>query len=368
LAAFLAVFVQSLSAQAVRALPAHANLADGQHSMDMPFGRAGFRTQILVDSTAVASSGAVLTGVRFRADRWSIPAFPATVPNVTVSVSHSTVAVASMATQFAGNVTGAATVVFQGSVTLPGHFANQAGPFGWDIVVPFSAPYPFTSAQGNLLIDIVGNNAAYQWPPVCWLDAMQGGGTGLPFGVQGSTSVDRPLLEVATSGSGSGLQPRRVAPGFALDFRSWMFFSTPPGYLALGVSVPSTPVSLAAMGAPGNTLYIDPLVTFPHTWIGPTPHGAWSTHSLAVPANPLLIGVMLYGQSVMLDPAANALGLGLSNAVEVRLGDPAEVLPMRQISEADPLASGGWFQDFNQTGIGPPEYGAVPILLEGVFF
>jgi len=64
--------VAGVAAQS-RPVPAHADLADGQHFAGLPFGAPGFRTQILVDAAAVAPTGVVVLGLRFRADRSSAP-------------------------------------------------------------------------------------------------------------------------------------------------------------------------------------------------------------------------------------------------------------------------------------------------------
>lgn len=359
--AVVAALAATAAAQTTKSLPAHADLGDGHHAAAMPFGVPGFRTQLLLDGTALGPSGAVLTGLRLRADRGAAPQPAVTVPNVTVLVSHTSTFVGNLSGTFAGNVTGPTTTVFQGSITLPATTPGFAGPTSWDIAIPFAAPFVFTTAQGNLLVDIVANNAAQQ-PPVYWLDATQGGGSATSYGTPGDDpNFDTMNLLVAT---GNSLEPRLLSPGHAIDFTSTRSFTSPPGVLALGVAGLPVPLDLGPFGAPTNALYIDPLVLAPHAWTTSF-IGRYSTFTLGVPADPLLIGERVYGQSVIFDASANALGLVVSNAVEMRLGDQAEALPLQQLDADDPAAATGTLLDF---GFGQPERGAVAILLEGVFF
>jgi hypothetical protein len=357
----LAALAPALAAQSAKVLPEHANAVDGHHSVAMPFGVLGFRTQLLLDATAVGPNGAVITGVRFRADRTSLPAISAMVPNVTIEASHTSAVVGTMSSQFAANVTSPVSNVFTGTVMLPNHTDGYAGPLGWDIVIQFSAPFTFTAVQGNLLLDIVGNNVS-GGQPAYWLDAVQGGGSATRYGASGDDpSFDQINLIAAT---GNGIEPRLLTPGHVIDFTSTLSFTNPPGVLALGLVGLPVPFDLGLIGAPTNSLYIDPLVLSAHSWQSSF-IGRYSTFSLAVPNDPLLVGTLLYGQSVLFEPAANALGLITSHAVEVRIGEQGEILPMQQLDANDPAATTGTLVDF---GFGQPEYGAAAILLEGVFF
>ena len=173
-----------LVAQTTRPVPSNAELVDGHHAVELPFGTPGFRTQLLIDATAVATTNAFVTGIRFRADRTSLPLAPVLVPNVTVTMSHTSVAIGNLGPVFAGNVTGPTTIVFQGSVSLPTHATAAAGPLPWDIQLVFPTAYAFTTAQGNLLIDIVGNNPVGGTPQY-YLDGMQAGGSATAFGRPG---------------------------------------------------------------------------------------------------------------------------------------------------------------------------------------
>jgi hypothetical protein len=351
----------SAAAQAVQPVPAHADQADGHHSVGLPFGAPGFRTQFLVAAGAIAPTGAALTGLRFRADRTSLPLAGGSVPNVTVALSQTTNFVGNMNAQFALNVTGPQTTVFTGTVALPAHSDGFAGPAAWDIVIPFASTYTVLGAQGSLLIDIVGNNAPGGFPSY-WLDAMQGGGAATSFGRSGDDpSFDNLRLIAAT---GNSLSPRLLSPGHGIDYISNLTFTSPPGVLVLGLVGFSVPLDLGLVGAPTNSLYLSPLVLATHSW-QQSFIGWYSTTTLAVPNDPLLFGTLVYAQSATFVPAANPLGLITSNAIETRIGDQYEQFPMQQLDASDAAAPTGVFVDF---GFSQPDFGAAAILLEGVFF
>jgi hypothetical protein len=361
LAAAIAAISVPAVAQTFRTLPVYADVVDGHQSLGLPFGKPGFRSQILVSGVQLAATGASLNGIRFRADRWLAPPTIGTqVPNVTVRLSHTSVVALSSA--FAANVTGPASTVFQGTVSLPAQGIGNAGPLPWNIVIPFSQPFAFTTTAGNLLVDIVGNNSA-AGSPNYFLDAGEAGGAATQFGVSGDhPSFDNLLLFVAT---GNDLIARQLSPGHTIDFISSLFFTTAPGVLALGTTPQPVPIDLTPIGAPTNFLYLDPLLFVPHTWT-PSPIGSHATFALVVPNNPAFVGATIYGQSAILVPNANPLGVITSHAVETRLGDEFEVFPMQQVDAPDPNAANGTLVGFGSAT--PPERGAVTIRFDGTFF
>jgi hypothetical protein len=354
----------ALTAQQQLTLPLHADVVDGHHSLGQPFGTPGFRTQILVDGIAIAPTGAVLNSIAFRTDRPSAPLAPQQIQNVTVELSHTSAFVTGMSNQFSMNVTGATTVVFQGTVNLPGSSVGFAGPQPWDIVINFTTPFSYFNGLGNLLIDIKGNNPAGGFPNH-FLDAVQGGGAATQFGTSGDNPTFDTLRLGAFTNGGNSTEARRYAPGHPIDFTSMLSFTQPPGVVALGIAPQPLPIDLGLIGAPTNFLYIDPIVLAPHAWTGSF-IGYYSAYTLLVPGVPSLVGVTLYGQSAILEPSANALGLVLSNAVEVRVGDQFEQLPLQQLDAADPTAPTGTLVDFSFSPA--PDYGSVPIRLDGIFF
>jgi hypothetical protein len=343
-----------LSAQSSLVLPAQAAAVDGHQMTGVTLGMVAFRTQLLVDAAAIGPNGAFLNGIRLRGDRGSAPLAAVTVPNVTVTVSHT--AVGSLTSTFVNHVTGATTTVFQGAVTLPAHAGAHAGPLPFDIVLPFVQPYTFLGAQGNLLIEIVGNNPPCFGicNPVYWLDSPCAGGSSTSFGRSGMlANGDAPILYARSGGT---QDPLLLTIGNTIDFTTSLWMAPQPGLLALGLAPLPGPLDLTPLGAAGNTLWIDPIATVPHNWV--TVFGYESSVSLAVPNQAALIGTVVFAQSALLDPAANALGLVLSAALEARIGDSAEVLPVQMLEAADPLATDG--------GVMPGC--SLAVRLDGLFF
>lgn len=363
LLAVAAALASGLTAQTAVAVPAHAEITESHQSLGLPFGAPGFRTQLLVDPAAIAPSGAFLTGIRFRADRLSLPLGATSVPNVTVSLSHSTQTLPGVSGIFANNVTGTPTVVFQGTVNLPGYTGGNAGAMPWDIDVQFATPFLYSAAQGQLLIDIVGNNAGGALPSY-WLDAAEPGGSATSFGRAGDIATfDNLNLLVAT---GWDLIPRQITGGNFVEFVTTMSFASPPGVFAIGTTALPTPLDLTPLGAPNNELYLFPEVIVPLAWTQSF-IGWFATVTLPVPNDPTLVGALLYGQSAIFEPTSNQLGLVFSNAVEVRIGDQLEPSLVRQIDAADPAATNGSIVDFD-FGFGSPRFGHAAFRLEGTFF
>jgi hypothetical protein len=343
-------------------VPAKADAVDSHQSVGQPFGTPGFRTQILIDAAAIAPNGAALTGMRFRADRSSVPLTAGSVPNVTVQLSHTSVLVGGLVDTFANNVTSTATTVFQGTVTLPAQTNGLAGPLPFDIVIPFAQPFPYTTGLGNLLVEITGNNAPGGFPSY-WLDASQAGGSATRFGKNGDNpTFDSLNLIVAT---GNTLEARFLIPGHVIEYTSTLSFTQPPGVLALGTTAFSSPIDLGPFGAPTNELHFDPILLVTHSW-QQSFIGWFSTFSVTPPGLTSLIGATIYGQSLILEASANPLGIVLSHAVETCLGDPNEAFPMQQVDANGPTALTGTIVDFGFAL--QHEYGAVPVRLEGAFF
>jgi hypothetical protein len=327
----------------------------------MPFGIPGFRTQIVIDGSAVAPAGAVLTGIQFRGDRPSLPLAAATVPNVTIALSHTNLAAGQLGTTFQGNVNGTPTVVFLGTVTLPAIGAANAGPLPANVDIQFPVPFPYSVAQGNLLLDIRGDNAP-GGTPAWYLDAAQAGGSSTPFGTSGNQASGDSLRLIASTGN--SLEPRLLVPGNFVDLTATMSFTSPPGLLLLGVQAFAVPLDLRPFGAPTHSVYVDPLAYVPLSW-SQSFIGWFATVRVAVPNLPMFVDQLLFAQAGVFDATANAAGVATSHALETRIGDGLLAFPMQQLDATDPAAATGTLLDF---GWSAPEYGAAVVRLEGVFF
>lgn len=353
---FVAAVATVAPAQSAVVVPGSAAVSEGYSLDGITGGSFAFRTQILVDAAALAANGATLTSLRLRADRTVGAQAGIGVPNVTVRIGPSAVAVGGMSSTYANNVTAPMTTVFQGTLNLPPQGAETFGPRDFDIDVPFQQPFAFQTTQGNLLIELIGNN-----PPcfgICnpfyWLDVVCVGGTTSSLGSAGTMANGDVPFATVTSGGGS--DPMALTIGNTLDFVTSLALSAPPAVSAFAIAPLPGPIDLALLGAPGNTLWVDPAIVVPLTWT--TGLGSRATVSLAVPNLPSLVGVTLWHQTAVLDPAANALGIVLSNATETRIGDGAEPTFVQMCEGGDPTSTDGFVLD----GC------ALALRLEGTFF
>lgn len=340
---FVAVAAATLRGQSAVVLPAAAANAEGISLDGGSFGSIAFRTQIVVDAAAIAPGGAFLTGIRFRADRTVGPQAAATVPNVTVAIGPTSVAVGAMSSTYANNVSVPTTMVFQGTLNLPAQGADHFGPRSFDVDVPFNQTFLYVAGQGNLLIDIVGNNQPCfgLCNPVYWLDVAGVGGTTSSLGLAGvMANGDVPFASVLANG---GTDPLQLTIGNTFEFVTTLAWSAPPAVSVFATTPLAGPVDLTPLGAPGNTLWVDPAVMVPLSWS--TGFGSRAVVPLTVPSLPSLIGVSLWHQSAVLDPAANALGIVTSNATETRVGDGAEIPVMQMCEGGDPAATDGFVAD-----------------------
>lgn len=356
-----------LPAQAAVDVPAHAAITECNEILALPFGFAAFRTQMVVDPLAISPSGAVLTGLRFRVDRYALPRAASILPGVTVRLSHTSQTLASVSTTFATNVTAQPVVVYQGPLFLPGYTDRVAGALPWDIHIPFSGPFQYAAYQGRLLIDIEGTGVIPPGPggptPTCFVDAAEPGGSATWFGEMGvSASFGQINLTATTQGD---LEPLRISPGNPIAFVSRTGFTPRPAWLALGLAALPAPIDLTPIGAPANTAYIAADVLLPLAWT-PTFMGHEATVTLTLPNNAALIDTLLYGQSLVLDAGANQLGVQLSRAVEVRVGDATEVAYVRQVDAVGSGAATGGI--VNLGSFAQPRFAAAAFRLEGVFF
>jgi hypothetical protein len=367
--ALLCATLPAVSAQTSVTIPSRYDTAPGNSTLRLPFGLPGFRTQLLVDAAAIAPNGAQLTHLRLRTNRGATAA--AIVPNVTITLSHTLQSLAGVSPVFANNQTTSGTVVFRGTIVRPGYTDGGLAARAWDVVVPFAAPFVFDRTQGNLLIDIRADN---QNPPTIgpenWLDAAEPGGSAVSFGESGQlASFDSVALTVggASLAIGQSVAPLELTIGRTVEFVTETFHSPLPGVLGLSLAPLPQPIDLAAIGAPGNTMYVVPDVFVPLTWATSLFGSEEARVGLVVPNSTGLIGALVYGQSAVLEPGSNALGVVTTNAAELHIGAANEVARVRQIDAYESTAAVGAIVDVAEPGQAP-RFTAAVFRLDGVFF
>ncbi len=113
------------------------------------------RLQEIYNAALMPDGPVTITEMRFRPSAHYGAAFTATISNINIRLSTTTVMPVAISSTFAANVGTNETVVFDGELTLASAFTGPAsGPKDFDIVIPFATPFSYDPSQGNLLVDI----------------------------------------------------------------------------------------------------------------------------------------------------------------------------------------------------------------------
>jgi hypothetical protein len=101
-------------------------------------------------------------------------------------------------------------------------------------------------------------------------------------------------------------------------------------------------LDLGPFGAPGCSLYLEPLVMAPIT-LAPQPGGlGHASLAVAVPFDTRLQNLSYYSQWLLHDPGHNSLGLTFSNGVQTTIGPwKRPLLGFSWIESTDPAAQAG---------------------------
>jgi hypothetical protein len=327
------------SAQSNRAVPSIYASVEGNDLASYPFGRTGFRMQQCVAGSAIANTTAILSAVSYRADNDNSTSKPALVlTTLQVAVGATSMSPASMSTTFGANITGTMTQVYNGALALPAYTSTSGGVAPW-IPITFSAPFPYTVASGNLLIDMtvpVSPSASSGYT----IDSALPGGTYSTFGTPGPLSK-ADFVSISISGNGTQGRFSGIVPGGSLTMIVQSQFFSWSGALFLGAAKQASPVDLSVIGAPGNFLYIQPLVSLPIT-LTSSISGFRATLPLSIPGGPVT-GGQLMSQAAVIDPPVNSLGLMTTSANVITIGDPLPH-PVQQLQSSDSAALTGAFQ------------------------
>lgn len=318
-------------------LPRVAALDEGNDLASRLFSRTAFHVQQIVEGTAIAPNAAVITSVGYRLDNDnSLGGVAYAFPNVTITLASTTVAPSTMTTTFANNVTGASTVVYTGPVNAPA-YASTPGGIDTFFPLPISA-YPFSVGTNHLVIDILATDpapASLNRTP----DGALPGGVARVIGQSGTTSnpLDRLQLLVAGNGPTQGRFSGMVPGGsFVLFVQAATAYQ---GLLILGPDLP-VPIDLGTLGAPNNSVYVNPAISIPFAMTSGV-GGFRASWTLQPPPGSAL--TQISAQGFVIDVAANALGIVATNARRMIIGDPLPH-PVNQLNANDPAAATGTLQ------------------------
>lgn len=202
----------------------------------------------------------------------------------------------------------------------------------FDFVLPLPVPFDLDPAHGHplLMFEVLANSAGSAALPIRFDAAPAGASaTGRVLQYAGTTTVLTANTRLVTAfvGDGpAGAPPRQDHDGEPRIGAAWTLAlrDAAPSSLALllqGLSATSwagvpLPVALAPFGAPGCALAVggDGALA-----VAIDPAGQ-ATIAFAIPATPTLVGAVLFHQFVVLDAAANAGGLVVSDASRALVG------------------------------------------------
>ena len=188
------IVAAALPAQATKVIPQSAAAQDGNAASSYPFTRATsgvFRFQQIIDGAEVCTTDATLTALAFRRDAGNAQTYRAhRFPFVGVIAGHARRTPVDMVQQFTQNRGTSSTIVFGGPLDLPSQPpVATVGP--WNVTIPFSVPFHYRRAEGDLLFEL-GEGNFRAGPGFYDLDAhavAHGAGT-THFGTRGSTSIN----------------------------------------------------------------------------------------------------------------------------------------------------------------------------------
>lgn len=271
-----------------------------------PFGNGVSRNMAVFESWDLGiPNGSQITsiGVRQRLGRTS----PATGVQLEIYMGPAGVDVSTMSNRFDNNYESGVTpqLVFGPAiVNLPA--LSSSATTAQDIMINLTTPYTFDATK-NLVVEyrVLANsngNGVFDY----YLDQATFVSPTSQFGTACASSAGQlPVLSFTAAHIGGNLRARMTnAPA-----SSFVYLNIDT---VLGPSLNGAP-----FGAPGCTLYVPPVLVETRQQGGTT---GTTTFDLAVPYDPALYQLDVYGQCLVADLFANSLGFVGSNGAQITLG------------------------------------------------
>lgn len=303
-AAAAILFVATASAQNTAFFPSEYQTVPGQsYESSFPFGFGISRTQLVLDRTALAiPAGRQISALKFRQPS-GIGSTGRSL-QLAVFLGGTTLTSQNATGDYLGNYTGATprTQVFGPAIfQLPTLSPSQTN---GEVTIPLTTPFTY-SGNENLVVEFVitANNNANQGFSY-YLQAPTFRSDVTSFGAGCPTSANTVPLLTATGGYYGG------SVGFSLSQAP----ANSTLYFHLNV-LPSTPILGDGFGAPGCSMLVLPMAAV----LGTAAGGSFY-HSVPVPNHPNFYGLEVYGQAMIFDFFANALGFTSSNGCKVTVG------------------------------------------------
>jgi hypothetical protein len=311
-----------LAAQTSKVVPANRTGIEGSTTQAYPWSYSLVRYQQALASSAIAQTNAVVTQLAFRRDAGATTAFNAKSTTYQITLYETAIGPTTMTTTWAANRNGSpGTVVFNGALNIPASTITYPTPNAFALQIPLSTPFVYTVANGNLLLEVLGNDPADLFDPwrsdaeVAWTQARGDQVTVAPRCTgAGNESI---TLTPATASLvlGGNLSVATVTVPAGLPGVQWIGGSN-QDWLGLPL-----PFDLAAAGAPGCNI---------GTGISALQASATSPVLWPIPGDSSLQDAVLFTQGLALAPGANAAQFVTSNTVQVRIGGPVLPVPVSQ--------------------------------------
>ncbi len=331
----------ALAAQTAVVVPNGYENLEGTSAARTPVCWADGRVLDLVDGSQLCTTLAVLTNVQFRLDggNFNVDAPTTKTFQATLVAYELPLQPGTLTNNWANNLGSATgTVLFSGTLTVPGATRIYPYPNPWTVDIPFAQPFFYQRANGNLLLDLeVSGGTGDNWPADgfflhgseargevtrIWEDTSctNARGDTLSLGIppvlgNGVLGTQLEVQHTATPGPNGNLD--FVYHGVGIDNR--MLGSAP------------LPVALGALGFPGCQQNVDVLVG----QFVPTGNGRclWS-----LPSDPAFVGLPLFTQAVAFDVAAG-VAVPSRNSFLVRIGaSSASAGPAQMVHQSNYVA------------------------------
>ncbi|MCC6671777.1 MAG: S8 family serine peptidase [Planctomycetes bacterium] len=309
--------------------------AMGNSASNIPFGQGEARHQQIVAGSQLAGALTV-HGLAFRQDNGNPPDphLREFWNELEIVLAPTTVAQGQMTATFANNVTGAPTrVLARQAVSLPTLSGTNAVPGTFAVRVLFDQPFAWQAVAGeNLCVDIAkSDSAASGYAPEYPVDSvlfnpLMGTVQAPTATATAGTVLPSRGLVLGLLARGGGAVPELIAqgaPAMGNTYALRLARGRPSASAAMVLGASDSlfggvalPIDLGGIGAPGCFLRASPELLAP---FGLDAKGAGELR-VAVPAVPALLGGPIVHQGLVLDPAANPLGLAVSNGTRGTIG------------------------------------------------
>ena len=296
------------------------------------------RRQLLIDALHLTPAlNQTLTGIRVRRNGGDTDTFPGGSLHLVLSLSNTTRNAKDAGVVFAANRGKNPVQVFSGRVDLPQSPQPKVQPAAWtmpfSVRVPFSRAYPYRG--GNLCLESLtslspstGSAAGPWWP----LDGERQNHTGSVL-LDGTSCI--PNL--------SGLPADADAASQNLGSSAVLFLrgnrSQGNGMVLLGLEKKIQ--DLTPFGAPGCSLYLNPLVMAPIALVSQPGGLGHASLAVPIPYDKGLEKMSYYSQWMLHDQEHNSLNLTFSNVVKATIGPWQPPLGISWIESTDPAAPSG---------------------------